>query len=146
MSEIMLDIGDLVRLTSKEAVKVLEVSSNNTFTGVNKDTVVIFSTLDIDCYSKKNLKPCSDDNENYWMFYSGEFYNANIDTIANWARFNKPELFNDMSNDEIGHKHLYWATESTSYEGVYNGDTYVLFHAINKLPEDLKIDAEKNIN
>ena len=49
-----------------------------------------------------------------------------------------------MSEDEIIHKHLYWANESQLYNGIYNGDTFILFNDINLLPEDFKLDAIKS--
>ena len=68
-------------------------------------------------------------NEHYKMFYTGPGY---------------PEVTESVIKDyglAVGMKHHYWATESSCYAGMYNGDTYVLYDDINNLPESFQQDA-----
>lgn len=83
---------------------------------------------------------CGGDGSNYFCFYSGSGYeNNNPDLIANFAQENVDGL-KSVSVDEIKSKHLYWASE-VGYKGLYNGDTWVLFDDIEKLPKSLQEDA-----
>ena len=139
---IELEQDDLIQ--TKNAYIIQFVSKNNGIIvglDVNDGEIVRITEQDIECVKKNNIKPKGGDNENYWMFYCGPGYNVNSIIIANWARYELPNIFFDMSEDEIIHKHLYWATESKLYNGVYNGDTFILFNNINLLPEDYKLDA-----
>ncbi len=65
----------------------------------------------------------------YKMFYTGPGY---------------PEVTEAVIKDygmAVGMRHHYWATESSCYDGMYNGDTYVLYDDINNLPESMQKDA-----
>jgi len=87
---------------------------------------------------------CGGDETNYYLFYtgpSGYDYNS-CENIAKFAK-EKFSSMKDMPDEEIMHKHIYWATDSFGYKGMYNGDTYVLFDDADKLPDDLKADAYK---
>ena len=79
-------------------------------------------------------------------FYSGwsDLYAHNTeDEIAAYAKANMP-AFKDMDIDEIKDGHIYWGTDGPMYKGFYNGDTYVLFEDIEKLPDAEKQDALSN--
>lgn len=90
--------------------------------------------------------PCGGDDNNYYMFYCGHGYEHNsYETIAQFAREKFPHL-KDLSDQEIKDKHIYWGTESPSFEAMYNGDTFVLFDDADKLPDDKKADAYRCCN
>ena len=90
--------------------------------------------------------PCGGDDNNYYMFYCGYGYeNNSYETIAQFAREKFPHL-KDLSDQEIKDKHIYWGTESPSFEAMYNGDTFVLFDDADKLPDDKKADAYRCCN
>ena len=83
----------------------------------------------------------NDDEKNYYCFYTGMCYEQNsIKNIIAFAREKFPS-FKNLMDEEIQNNHIYWATESSQYKGMYNGDEYILFEDIDKLPEDMKIDA-----
>lgn len=88
--------------------------------------------------------PCGGDNKNYYMFYTGgggDYSNNTVEAIAKFGQEHFPN-FKDLGFEDIKNFHVYWGTdESRGYESFYNGDTYVLFDDIEKLPEDMKKDA-----
>lgn len=90
--------------------------------------------------------PCGGDDKNYYMFYVdnyGTYKNNTAERIAEFGKKNFPN-FKDLGFEDIKNFHMYWATEGSGYESFYNGDTYVLFDDIEKLPEDKKNDAYKH--
>lgn len=91
------------------------------------------------------LKPDGGDKTNYFMFYTDNYGGYKDNTADNIAQYGKEHLegLKDLSLEEIKDKHLYWGTE-TGFNAFYNGDTYVLFDDIEKLPEDMKKDAYEN--
>ena len=91
------------------------------------------------------LKPDGGDKTNYFMFYTDNYGVYKDNTADNIAQYGKEHLegLKDLSLEEIKDKHLYWGTE-TGFNAFYNGDTYVLFDDIEKLPEDMKKDAYEN--
>lgn len=91
------------------------------------------------------LKPDGGDKTNYFMFYTSNNGTYKDNTADNIAQYGKEHLdgLKDLSLEEIKDKHIYWGTE-TGFNAFYNGDTYVLFDDIEKLPEDMKKDAYEN--
>lgn len=91
------------------------------------------------------LKPDGGDKTNYFIFYTDNYGGYKDNTADNIAQYGKEHLegLKDLSLEEIKDKHLYWGTE-TGFNAFYNGDTYVLFDDIEKLPEDMKKDAYEN--
>lgn len=86
--------------------------------------------------------PCGGDESNYYFFYCDAIdYEQN--TPENIAQFGKEHLsgLKNMSTEEIISKHLFFGTEGMYFKAFYNGDTYILFDDIEKLPEDIKEDA-----
>lgn len=78
---------------------------------------------------------------NFWYFYTGAGYeNVTRTTVAYYAK-EHISYFKDMSIDTICKEHIYWATDNSNYEAMYNGDTYVLFTEVNDLPELQRKDA-----
>lgn len=143
---ISLEEKDLIRLLSGEILEFVGESNNN-ITGINESgEIVRFRHEYIDCVKKSNIKPCGENNESYWMFYTGPGYkNVTRETVADYARF-ELSAFKDMDSEEIMHKHLYWGTESAEFKEYYNGDTFILFTNLNTLPEKMRLDAEKSLN
>ena len=91
--------------------------------------------------------PSGGDKENYYMFYvdnQGSYAGNTADNIAQFAKENIPEL-SGLTTNAIKSKHMYWATDSGSFDGMYNGDTCVLFVDVNKLPGGLRTDAIKYV-
>ena len=91
------------------------------------------------------LKPDGGDKTNYFIFYTDNYGVYKDNTADNIAQYGKEHLegLKDLSLEEIKDKHLYWGTE-TGFNAFYNGDTYVLFDDIEKLPEAMKKDAYEN--
>lgn len=91
------------------------------------------------------VEVCGGDKTNYLMFYTSNYGTYKDNTADNIAQYGKEHLegLKDLSIEEIKNKHLYWASE-IGYHSAYNGDTYVLFDDIEKLPEDMKQDAIEN--
>lgn len=91
------------------------------------------------------LKPDGGDKTNYFMFYTDNYGGYKDNTADNIAQYGKEHLegLKNLSLEEIKDKHIYWGTE-TGFNAFYNGDTYVLFDDIEKLPEDMKKDAYEN--
>lgn len=91
------------------------------------------------------VEVCGGDKINYLMFYTSNYGTYKDNTADNIAQYGKEHLegLKDLSIEEIKDKHLYWASE-IGYHSAYNGDTYVLFDDIEKLPEDMKQDAIEN--
>ena len=91
---------------------------------------------------------CGGDGNNYTMFYTGggsSYANNTMDNIAAFGKGLYPGL-KDKSLDEIKDYHIYWGSDEASgynLKGFYNGDTYVLFDDIEKLPPEMKHDAEQ---
>lgn len=84
------------------------------------------------------------DKENLFYFYTGgsSYKDNTIENIAAYAQ----EHFDSCRGktvEEIESKHIFWGTESSSFHGLYNGDTYILFDDIEKLPKDVQQDALK---
>lgn len=87
---------------------------------------------------------------NWAGFYCGNEYPKEIqdimvkdiqDFMIKYAKLAFPRL-SWMSDEEIRRNHMYWGTDSTSYKGFYNGDTWIVYDNIDLLPEGMKIDAE----
>lgn len=85
------------------------------------------------------------DGSNLYYFYTGSstYKNNSIENIAAFAQQNFDSC-KGKSVEDIEAKHIFWGTEGSGYKGFYNGDTYVLFDDINKLPQDIKQDALAN--
>lgn len=85
------------------------------------------------------------DGSNLFYFYTGSssYKDNSVENIAAFAQ-ERFESCKDKSVEEIASKHIFWGTEGPSFNGFYNGDTYVLFDDIQKLPEDVKKDAYTN--
>lgn len=85
------------------------------------------------------------DGSNLFYFYTGSslYKDNSVENIAAFAQ-KRFDSCKDKSVDEIASKHIFWGTEGPSFNGFYNGDTYVLFDDIQKLPEDVKKDAYTN--
>ena len=83
------------------------------------------------------------DGKNLFYFYiNSHDYPSNLkENIARFAKENF-ESCKDSSLEEIQDKHIFWGTDAAlGFKGVYNGDTFVLFDDINKLPISIKEDA-----
>ena len=144
-NEITVEVGDMISLTTGYTVEIITDQNGEPYSGtdVNDGEEITFNEKDIECIKKSYIRPCGGDNENYWLFYTGHGYKTRKIDIANWARYELPNLFFDMSNDEIIKNHIYWGTDKSShFRAMYNGDTYVLYYNINALPEDLRQDAQ----
>ncbi len=92
--------------------------------------------------------PSGGDEINYFIFYCDNYtYDYNdIDSVAKFGRKHLKGL-KDVSISEIKANHIYWGSdEASGFAGNYNGDTYVLFDDIDKLPADLKKDAYNHID
>lgn len=84
------------------------------------------------------------DGSNLYYFYTGSssYKDNSIENIAAFAQ----EHFDSCkgkSVEDIESKHIFWGTDSGGYQGFYNGDTYILFDDLSKLPQDVKQDALK---
>lgn len=144
-----IEVGDFILLNNTHKIEITREQDKEPYIGTdNRDgSDITFYEKDIECIKKHNLKCVGGDKENYWYFYSGAGYNASPESIANWALFELRNTdFLNMSIEEIMSKHIYWGTDSPTYKAFYNGDTYVLFLNLNHLPEDMKEDAENQIN
>ena len=90
-----------------------------------------------------DLKPDGGDKKNWFAFYTGlqgdSYSNNTQDNIAQFGKENLEGL-KDLSIEEIKDSHIYWGSEH-GFHGFYNGDTFILFDDIEKLPEDMKKDA-----
>ena len=93
---------------------------------------------------KYSVDHCRVDQIKYQTFYSGYGYKATPSTISEWTKYEFPNLFLNVTDEEIIHNHIYWATNSANYMGTYNGDTYVLFHNMRKLSEEMNHDAQND--
>ena len=84
------------------------------------------------------------DGSNLYYFYTGSssYKDNSIENIAAFAQQNFDSC-KGKSVEDIESKHIFWGTEGGGYKGFYNGDTYVLFDDVEKLPEDVKQDALK---
>ena len=142
--EIFVEVGDKVSLNSGYIVEIIEEQNSEPYIGadVNDGESISFYKKDINCIKKSYVKPCGGDYENYWYFYTGAGYKTKQIDIANWARYELSSLFFDMSDEEIIKNHIFWGTESMSFNAFYNGDTFVLYYNIDSLPEDIKKDAQ----
>ena len=85
------------------------------------------------------------DSQNLFYFYTGSqsYRDNSVENIAAFAQ-ERFDSCKGKSVEEIESKHIFWGTEGPSFKGFYNGDTYVLFDDINKLPESVKQDAYAN--
>lgn len=90
-----------------------------------------------------DLKPDGGDKKNWFAFYTGlqggSYSNNTQDNIAQFGKENLEGL-KDLSIEEIKDSHMYWGSEY-GFHSFYNGDTFILFDDIEKLPEDMKKDA-----
>lgn len=142
---IKLESKDLVQLTTGYIVEIVDNQYIEPFIGldVNDGLEIKFTMSEVECVKKYKLEPCGGDKVNYWLFYTGSGYrNATKENIAQWARYVLQDIFFDMTVEQIMNKHIYWGTESGSYKSFYNGDTYVLYNSLEKLPEDMQYDAQ----
>ena len=138
---ILLEEDDLVKLNKGSMVRISEPRDKEPYFGDDYHYSVEFYEHEISCIAKHNVKPNGGDDTNYWLFYTGSGCNQhNKFNIANWAKFYLRE-FNDMSIDQIM-THIYWGTESSQYKHMYNGDTFVLYIDLKRLPEDMQYDAQ----
>lgn len=116
------------------------------------DYVAPYYTADVEKspVEKSKAQPCGsiDNTRNHYMFYTGGGGSYTNNTSDEIAKFGKEHFdsMKDMSLDEIKDKHIYWGSdEAVGYglKGLYNGDTYVLFDDLEKLPKDMQHDAMK---
>lgn len=84
------------------------------------------------------------DDSNYYMFYVSNYsssYDGNsLENIAAFAQ-EKFDSCAGKSVEEISAKHIFWGTDSSEFRAFYNGDTYILFDDIRKLPKNIREDA-----
>lgn len=79
-------------------------------------------------------KPCAS-ADGYMMFYTGPGYDGvTKEAVEHYVR--------DHAFEPAG---VYWATESPRYEHFYNGDTFVAYESLDKLPDDMRHDAEMEL-
>jgi len=85
--------------------------------------------------------PCGGD-QNFYYFYCGHCYGNN--TYTTIAEFAKEHIANlkDAPIDEIVDQHIYWGSEY-GFHSFYNGDSFILYDDIAKLPSDMRMDAEE---
>lgn len=77
-----------------------------------------------------DIKPAGGDMINYVMVYTGPGYSENTpQAVLEWGK-------------EHGFDKMFWGSD-TAYrmQGIYNGDTYILYKDANKLPGGYKEDA-----
>lgn len=143
---IKLEQKDLIQLTTGYIVELFDNQYKEPYTGydVNDGEPITFKDSEIECIKKYGLESCGGDDINYWMFYTGPGYlNNTRENIAHWARYVLQNIFFDMSIEEIINKHIYWGTDEGKFKSFYNGDTYILYKDLNKLPENMQYDAQQ---
>ena len=145
---IMFKAGDQVKLKDGTILDIVNDQGNTKFEGMTKSyEPKKFEESDIDCYKSADINEneIGGDHITHWRFYTGPGYEyATRLNIANYAKFSIPE-FEDIPLESIIAKHIYWGSEGYGYKGFYNGDEYILFTSIEKLPDGLKEDAIKNV-
>lgn len=144
-SGIQLYVGDKVLLEDNSRVDITSIDGD-TITGINLQTKeeIEFDIAYVKAYSKNNIKCYDGDNGNYWLIDASS--SAVIaKNVANWVAYNIPE-FEGISPVVIEHRHIYWATNSPVFFGNYSENTYVVYLSIDRLPENMKIDAQYDID
>lgn len=148
-----IDLGDgstiLISIEGKGPIDSYD--SGFTKESFNDDYIEDDEDYDDDEYLDENkklnenieLKPDGGDKKNWFAFYTslqGNSYSNN--TQDNIAQFGKENLegLKDLSIEEIKDFHMYWGSEY-GFHSFYNGDTFILFDNIEKLPENMKKDA-----
>lgn len=112
--------------------------------GIDEDNpyyMVINHKIEEPLEESKNIfkaKPYGGDKNNFYYFYVEP--DNSIENIIAFAKENFDSC-KDKSPEEIEAKHMFWGTDGIGFEEFYNGDTFVLFDDINKLPETIKQDA-----
>ena len=140
-----LKYGDYVKLLNRNAlIEIYRDQVTEPFTGklYEDDIEITFASLDIEEVITPRIDIYGSDGINYWMFYTGDNYNISKRDIAKYAIHALSDIFGSMSIDTIMSKHIYFGSNSSVYNAIYNGDTYVLFKDYQKLPEKYKLDAE----
>lgn len=142
-----IEVGDKIILKSPSyIVEIISDQTGEPYSGsdINNGEEITFYEKDIECIKKHNLKCVGGDRENYWLFYTGSGYSSTKESIANWALYELRDTdFLNMSIEEIMYKHIYWGTDTSNHKAFYNGDTYILFLDVNKLPQDMQSDAKR---
>lgn len=147
MEDLIYDLepNDIVLLNSGRKIKIEENQYKEPFSGedVASGNNFIFAKNDIKVIKKHGLK-CHADNVNFWVFNGISQVYCPF-WIAQWAKFEKPDIFDNLSISEICDKHIYQFDESNpETQAKYYCDEggFVLYNQFKLLSKEMKVDAK----